>query len=64
MEFPVDSAGERSCIVTAMAHITAMVWVWSLAWELPHAAGLAEKQTKQNNPSKYAKQNQIILLYI
>ena len=41
MEFPGDLAVEGSVIGTAVA------WVWSLAGELPHAAGMA-KNKKQN----------------
>ena len=33
----------RSGIVTAVAQVTAMVQVQSLAWELPHALSAAKK---------------------
>ena len=32
-------------VVTALALVTAMAQVWSLAWEIPHAIGV----TKINN---------------
>ena len=32
-----------------MTQVTAMAWVPSLAWELPHAEGAAEKKKKKNN---------------
>ena len=34
-------------MVTAVAWVTAMTWVQSLAQELPHAVGMANKQTKE-----------------
>ena len=35
-------------VVTEVARFTAVAWVQSQAWELPHAAGAAkEKQTKK-----------------
>ena len=30
-----------------MAQVTAVVWVGSLAWELSHAAGMAEREKKR-----------------
>ena len=30
-----------------MAWVTAIVWVQSLAWELPHAIGMAKKKKKK-----------------
>ena len=49
-EFPSGSGGWGSSVVIAMAQVTAMAWVQSPAWELPHAAGAgaANKQTKSN----------------
>ena len=44
MEFPCGAVGEGSNIVTAAAQVAAMVWVQSLARELPHAAGAARKK--------------------
>ena len=35
---------------SAVAQVTAVVWVRSMAWELPHAAGTAK--TKQNKTNK------------
>ena len=32
-----------SRIVTAVALVTAVVWVQSLAWEFPHDVGVAKK---------------------
>ena len=34
-------------MVTAVALVTAEVWVQSLAWELPHAMGTAKKKKKK-----------------
>lgn len=34
-------------VVTVMALVTAIVWVQSLAWKLPHVAGAA-KRKKEN----------------
>ena len=42
-EFPGGSAGSGSDIVTAVALVTALVWVRSLAQELLHAVGTAKK---------------------
>ena len=36
-------------MVTAMAQVTAMMWVQSLAQDLLHAVGVAKKTSKQNN---------------
>ena len=33
-------------LVSTAAGVTAMVWVRSLAWEFPHAAGAAKKKKK------------------
>ena len=38
----------RSGVVTEVAQVTAVANVPSLALELPHAAGVAKKETKQN----------------
>ena len=44
MEFSGGTAGYGSIIVTAVARVTAVVWVCSLAQELPHAVGMAKKK--------------------
>ena len=31
-------------VAAALAQVAAMTWIQSLAWELPHAAGMAIKQ--------------------
>ena len=41
------AAGQRSCIVSAVARVAAMAQVGSLAWELPHAMGAAKKKKKK-----------------
>ena len=41
---PCGAVGEGSNIVTAAAQVAAVVWVQSLARELPHAAGAARKK--------------------
>ena len=38
-----------SSIVTAVAQLTAVAWVRSLAWELPYAAGVAKKTPQTKN---------------
>ena len=43
MEFSCDAGGLRSDVVTAVAWVTALVRVRSLAQELPHATGTAKK---------------------
>ena len=43
MEFVCGSAGEGSSIVTAVAQVAAVVQVWSLTQELPHAECMAKK---------------------
>ena len=45
-ELPDGSAGYRSGGVTAIALVTAVVWVQSLAWECPHATGVGQKINK------------------
>ena len=39
LEFPGDLTVKRSSVVTAVTYLAAVVWVQSLAWELPHAGG-------------------------
>ena len=34
------------------AWVAAMAWVWSLAWELPHAMGVAKKKRKRKEKKK------------
>ena len=41
--------GEGSGVITAVAQVTAMLWVWSLAWELTHATGIAKKDNKAHS---------------
>ena len=36
-----------SGIVTAEAQVTAVVQVWSLAWELPHAVGMVKERERE-----------------
>ena len=43
-ELPGGSAGYS--VVTAVAQVAAVVWVWSLVLELPHATGVAKKKKK------------------
>ena len=44
LEFPGGLAMKGSSIFTAVAQVTAEVWVQSLAWELLHAVGVAKKK--------------------
>ena len=46
MEFPCGRAGYGSGIVTAAPWATAVAWIHSLAWELPHAGRMALKKKK------------------
>ena len=41
--------GLGSSIVTTMAQVAALARVWSLAQELPHAAGAGEKKKRENH---------------
>lgn len=43
---------ERSCVFTAVAQVTDMVWVSLLAQELPPAIGTANKQTNEHTETK------------
>ena len=43
---------ERSCVFTAVAQVTDMVWVSLLAQELPPATGTANKQTNEHTETK------------
>ena len=43
-------AQEASGIVTAVAWVTAVAQVWSLAWELLYASGAAKKKKQPKNP--------------
>ena len=44
---PYDSVGQGSSLVTAVALVTVVAQVGSLAWELPHAIGVAKKKKKK-----------------
>jgi len=39
----VKNRSLRSSIVTVVALVTAVAWIQSLAWELPHAVGMAKR---------------------
>ena len=43
LEFPGGLAVQGSGIVSAVVWVTAVAWVQSLALELPHTVGLANK---------------------
>ena len=42
--------------------VTAVAWVWSLAQELPHAAGVAKKFKKRRRRRRQRDQGTIIIL--
>ena len=44
--------GLRIGVVTAKAQVATVVWVPSLAWELPHAAGASPSQTPKKTKTK------------
>ena len=46
LEFPGGSVGEGCGVVMAVAWVTAVVWVQSLAQKLLHAAGATGKKKK------------------
>ena len=48
VDFLCGTAEQGSSVVTAAAQLPVEVWVRSLAWELPQAAGAAKKEKKQN----------------
>ena len=48
-EVPCGAGAWGSSVVTAVAWVTAAVWVQSLARELPHAMGAEEKKKKKAN---------------
>ena len=50
--FPAGAAGEGPSIVTAVALMTAVVWVRSLAWELLHAPDAAKTKNKKHQLEK------------
>ena len=50
--YPRDSSvaqREGSGTITAVAQVTAVAWVWSLAQELSHVLGVAKTKPKQIN---------------
>ena len=49
MEFPGGPVGSESGVVTAVAQVTAVVQVPSLAQELPHVLGVAKKKKKKRS---------------
>ena len=47
MESPGGLAfGDLALSLPSMAQVTAAAWVGSMAWELPHATGIAKKKKK------------------
>ena len=46
LEFSYGTAGKGSGVVTAVAWVTAMVCIWSLALECPHAVRSTKKKKK------------------
>ena len=45
-QFPQGSAGSGSGSGSAVALLTAVAWLWSLAWVFPHAPGVAKKKKR------------------
>lgn len=41
---PYGTVDWRSGTVTAVPHVATVAWVWSPAYKLPHAAGMAKKK--------------------
>lgn len=54
MEFPSRSVGLGSHTVTAVAWVTHVAWVRTLAQELPHATGAAKKNPKNEKTNNKA----------
>ena len=52
--------GLRIGVVTAKAQVATVVWVLSLAWELPHAAGVSPPQTPPKKQKPKAPLNVVI----
>ena len=48
MEFSCSTVGEGSGTVTPAAWVAVVVWVQSLAWELPHDVGANKKEKKKS----------------
>ena len=46
-EFPGASVGSGSGVVTAVAQVTAVAWVRSLAQEFPHGTVMAKKKKER-----------------
>ena len=46
-EFSDGLAGSGSCVFTTVALVTAVAQLQSLAWELPHAAGVAKRKKEK-----------------
>ena len=44
-EFSCSAMGWGSGIVTAEVYVTPVSWVQCMAWELPHAMGVAKKRS-------------------
>ena len=51
-EFPGGLAVKDSAASLLMTQVTVVTWVWSLAWELLHAMGLAKKRKKKRTKKK------------
>ena len=48
-KFSCGTGDEGSNVVTSVAQVTAVVWVRSLAWKLPHALSVASTKAKTKN---------------
>ena len=57
---PLGLAIKGSGTVTAMAQVTAVIWVRSLAQDLPHAAGTAKEKKNTNLSHNYIKINELL----
>ena len=62
MEFPSGSVSEESGIVTAVAQVTAVVQVQSLAWDLAHAISVEKTKTKKQSLSTLTDPDKIVNL--
>ena len=52
LEFPYGSSSKGSGVVTAVALVTAVVWIQSLVQELPHATSKKKKKKRYETYSE------------
>ena len=63
-EFSYGTAGKGSGIITAVAWIAAVAWVWSWVQKFAYAVGTAKKKRKGKYLDMCPEVDQMVILYL